>query len=256
MPLYQNGTIHFDHAEREIETDKLFLYKFLGLPHTDVIGHRLPRTSSQMQEAFERLDLVLAEFLEPHVIDAANTAVVVTGDHGWRSVDTAVWPSGDVFRCWTKGSKKKTLPLPPDLGIRRYSDDGTLAVAFDGGALRVWTDRGREKDVARWMQDNLGEYLDPVQRVLYGDELDSYLSSRNSRHANWGSVVCFADEHVALCQKDWIEDAQTATLSLPVAEHGTAFKSDCNVPMWTHNVRLRDLLHNDFGNRIDDLFRA
>ena len=90
---------------------------------------------------------------------------------------------------------------------------------FDGGTLRVWADDGRERKVASWLEDKLGEYLDPARRVCFGDELDRYLSSRHSGHVNWGSVVCFADKDVALCKSNWIEDPHTGRRSLLPRHH-------------------------------------
>jgi len=64
---------------------------FLALPRVDVVGHWLPRTSQAMVQCFRKLDEELTEFLSSRIRGEDECAIVVTGDHGWRSVDTAVW---------------------------------------------------------------------------------------------------------------------------------------------------------------------
>ncbi len=85
-----------------------------------------------------------------------------------------------------------------------------------------------------------------VTDVRFGHTLETFLDGFESTHPNWGRVVGFAKENVALCKPHWLEH-EDGEVSVPVAEHGSDFESDFVVPMWTHNAGDSEVNHTDFG---------
>ena len=81
--------------------------------------------------------------------------------------------------------------------------------------------------------------------IIEQDLLEAYL--RYYHHA--ANRVCFPPDSEGFDSDDDDETIRRSNLQ------GTAFENDCSVPMWTHNVKPKDVLHSDFGNRIDELFR-
>jgi len=107
------------------------------------------------------------------------------------------------------------------------ADGHAPAVVCDGGTMRVWTEGNRENDVAEWLTEELGRYL---ANVRHGQALETFLDGFDSRHTNWGRIVCAARENVALCKTHWLEN-ENGEISVPVAEHGSDAQCDRDVPM-------------------------
>ena len=111
--------------------------------------------------------------------------------------------------------------------------------------MRLWTESGKEKQVADWLTDTLGDFLAAVR---YGDSLQEFLDTYDSHHANWGSVVCFANQSVAVCKDYWL--VRDGRIHVPIAEHGTDSEADRVVPMWTMNVAPNHAAHCEFGKHV------
>lgn len=213
---------------------------FLGLPMVDRLGHRHPRDSETMCTHFKCVDKELAGFVKSNL--DSETAVIVTGDHGWRPTDTVIWVEDGKFRRLRRGGVPEVLGMPDAI---RPDENGVPAVVCDGGTVRLWVAPGEEAAAAT----QLRELLTPdLSDVYYGTTLTNLLNRFNSNHKNWGGVVGIAAYNVALCKRDWITKGQEPCVPrVPHAEHGTLNPDDRLVPLWrTRNGPAPDVVHTTF----------
>lgn len=214
---------------------------FLGLPMVDRLGHWNCRESDRLRTHFERLDQEVTRLIEANL--EGDTAVVITGDHGWRKTDTAVWVEATGFWRLRHGGNEEHLGLP---GGVRFDENRMPAIICDGGTVRLWTTKGKEEAVAEWLIGVLKEDLDSVR---LGVGLSDYLNEFQSNHSNWGNVVGLAARHVALCKKEWI--TKNGITRVPCVEHGTHFPEDRTVPLWrTGNAPSPEIVHRSLGEWI------
>ncbi len=221
----------------------------LCLPRLDIVGHWNDRHSQAIVETLVRLDRELVEFLSSQ-FKGQECAVAVTGDHGWRPVDTAIWLSHQQLHCLKRSGERTAFDLPG--GIRTYGREGRPAVVCDGETIRIWTEDSEEGRIAQWLNESFDGYLTDV---AFGHALQAFLTRFESTHANWGQVVGFAKENVALCKPHWLEH-ENCEVCVPAAEHGSHSDRDFAVPMWTRNVAASQVMHTEFGKQLAALLQG
>jgi len=212
----------------------------IAFPALDYIGHTYGPASRECITAIKQLDKILFNiFSNPDLNDAF---IIITGDHGCRTIKTAIIMDEE------KDPKKFIV-------YKRYADMfvvedeipiGSLIrkalshIILDGGMIRFWLQE--MNSIARlveWLDSakGLGKYLAKICSSLEKSDLQII---EHSRHRNFGEIFALAEEDVAFFRREWFRASRwkitqgeplVAGEEMPLGEHGSIWEEDRYVPL-------------------------